>query len=215
MMITDANEEEEYYSLIKRAFDALAPVYDLIAIPLAGLREKVVSFTGAADGARILDVATGTGEQAFAFARHGYEVIGIDLSEAMLNKAHRKNKYGNVKLEVADATTLRFPSNSFDVVCASFALHDMPLSIREKVLKEMVRVTKPKGTIVIVDYGLPRNPVVRALIYHLITLYEGEYYKQFIASDLEALLGKTGIEIEAKLSALLGAGRIVKGSRMV
>lgn len=215
MMITDATEEEEYYSLIRRAFDALAPMYDFIVIPLAGLREKVVSFAGAADGARILDVATGTGEQAFAFARQGYEVIGIDLSEAMLNIAHQKNKYGNVKFEVADATTLRFPSNSFDVVCVSFALHDMPLFIREKVLKEMVRVTKPKGTIVIVDYDLPRNPIGRALIYHLITLYEGEYYKQFIASDLEALLGKTGIEINAKLSVLLGAGRIVKGSRMV
>lgn len=213
-MTTNATEEE-YYSLIRRAFDALAPVYDFIALPLAGLREKVVSFTGAADGARILDVATGTGEQAFAFARRGYEVIGIDLSEAMLNKAHRKNKYGNVKFEVADATTLRFPSNSFDVVCVSFALHDMPLFIREKVLKEIVRVTKPKGAIVIVDYDLPHNPIGRALIYHLITLYEGRYYKQFIASDLEALLGKTGIEIEAKLSALLGAGRIVKGSRMV
>jgi len=214
-MITKATEEEEYYSLIRRAFDALAPMYDYLVIPLAGLREKVVSFTGAADGARILDVATGTGKQAFAFARQGYEVIGIDLSEAMLNIAHQKNKYSNVRFEVADATTLRFPSNSFDIVCVSFALHDMPLFIREKVLKEMVRVTKPKGTIVIVDYDLPRNPIGRALIYHFITLYEGEYYKQFLASDLEALLAKTGIEINAKLSVLLGAGRIVKGIRMV
>lgn len=185
-----------------------------MVIPLAGLREKVVHITGAADGARILDVAAGTGEQAFAFARHGYEVIGIDLSEAMLNKAHQKNRYGNVKLEIADATTLRFPDNSFDVASVSFALHDMPLFIREKALKEMVRVTKPKGSIVIVDYDLPRNPIGRALIYQLITLYEGEYYKQFIASDLEALLRKTGVGIQTKLSVLLGAGRIVKGSRM-
>lgn len=211
-MITNATEEE-YYSLIRRAFDTLAPLYDFIVIPLARLREKVVSFTGAADGARILDVATGTGEQAFAFARQGYEVNGVDLSEAMLNIARQKNRYGNVKLEVADATSLRFPSNSFDVVCVSFALHDMPLSIREKVLKEMVRVTKPKGTVVVVDYDLPRNPIGRALIYYLITLYEGKYYRQFIASDFEALLGKTGIEIKAKLSVLLGAGRIVKGSK--
>jgi len=214
-MITNTTEEKEYYSLIRRAFGALAPFYDFIVIPLAGLREKVVSFTGAPDGARILDVATGTGEQAFAFARQDHEVIGIDLSEAMLNIAHQKNKYSNVKFEIADATTLRFPSNSFDVVCVSFALHDMPLFIREKVLKEMVRVTKPKGTIVIVDYDLPRNPMAGALIYRLVTLYEGKYYEQFMAFDLEALLVENGVHIEATQSVLLGAGRIVKGSRMV
>jgi ubiquinone/menaquinone biosynthesis C-methylase UbiE len=52
----------------------------------------------------------------------------------------------------------------------AFALHDMPLNIREKALKEMVRVTKPKGVICIVDYGLPHNKMSRALIYHFITL---------------------------------------------
>jgi hypothetical protein len=71
----------------------------------------------------------------------------------------------------------------------------MPLTIREKVLKEIVRVTRPDGTIVIVDYALPENQVGRFLIYHLIRLYEGKYYAQFMESDLEALLRKTGVEI--------------------
>lgn len=89
----------------------------------------------------------------------------------------------------------------------------MPLVIREKVLQEMVRVTQPNGVIVIVDYDLPHKWIGSALIYHLITLYEGEYYQQFMASDLEALMGKSGIEITEKLSVLLGAGRILKGEK--
>jgi len=206
------DEEKEYYSLIKKVFDLLAPFYDIITLPFSKVRDKVVNFIDARNGSKILDVATGTGKQAFAFAKKGYEVIGIDLSEAMLKVAHKKNKYGNVKFETADATDLRFEDNSFDVSCMSFALHDMPLAIREKGLKEMVRVTKTKGMIVVVDYALPeKNKIRRFLIYHFIKLYEGKYYSSFIRSDLKTLLRRTGIEIKEELPVLLGAGKILKG----
>lgn len=189
----------------------LAPFYDPIVKPLSSVRESVVSLTNAPKGSKILDVATGTGQQAFAFAKEGYEVIGIDLSEAMLSVAKKKNKYRNAKFEAADATNLPFKDNSFDVSSVSFALHGMPLSIREKVLKEMVRVTKQKGTIVVVDYDLPKNKLGRFLIYHFIALYEPEYYKSFIKSDLEALLNKNRIEVTEKRTVLYGAGRILRG----
>jgi len=183
------DEEREYYLLVRKAFAALAPFYDTVAAPFSGVRDRAVNFTNAQKGYRILDVATGTGKQAFAFAKNGYEVVGIDLSEAMLNVAKKKNKFRNAKFEVADATNLSFEDNSFDISTISFALHDMPLSIREKVLKEMVRVTRPEGIIVIVDYDLPKNRIGKFLIYHFIALFE-EYYKNFIKSDFEALLNK-------------------------
>lgn len=208
------NEEVEYYSIVKKVFDILAPFYDIVTVPISRVREEVVNFTKARNGSRILDVGTGTGQQAFAFAKKGYYVIGIDLSEAMLKVANKKNKYENVKFEVADATNLPFENNSFDVSCASFVLHDMPLTIREKALKEMVRVTKPKGMIVIVDYALPKNKIGRFLIYHFVRLYEGKYYLEFIKSDFEALLRKTGIEIKEELPVLLGAGKILKGIKI-
>jgi len=209
------DEEKEYYSLIKKVFDLLAPFYDIVTLPFSKVRDMVVNFTDARNGSKILDVATGTGKQAFAFAKKGYDVIGIDLSEAMLKVAHKKNKYGNVKFEVADATNLPFEDNSFDVSCVSFGLHDMPLTIREKALKEMVRITKTKGMIVIIDYALPKkNKARRFLIYHFINLYEGKYYSAFIKSDLETLLRKTGIEIKEELPVLLGAGKILKGIKI-
>ena len=204
-------EEKEYYALTKKAFDFLAPFYNIMTLPLIRVRNQVVDFANAGKGSTVLDVATGTGQQAFAFAKRGHDVIGVDLTESMLEIARKNNKDGFVKFETADATHLRFETNSFDVACVSFALHDMPPNIREKVLQEMVRVTKPNGIIVIVDYDLPSNKISRALIYHFITLYEGEYYKKFIVSDLDSLLGKTGINVTERVSLLLGTGRILKG----
>ena len=153
--------DEEYYSYIKKWFGRWASIYDFVSIFLSGIRDKVADFTNARKGSRILDVATGTGKQAFAFAKNGYDVIGIDLSDDMLKIAKKKKKYENVKFEAADATNLPFEDRHFDVSCVSFALHDMPLAIREKSLKEMVRVTKPKGIIMIVDYALPKNKIGR------------------------------------------------------
>ena len=206
--------DEEYYSYIKKWFGRWASIYDIVDIFISGVRDKVVDFTDARDDSRILDVATGTGKQAFAFAKNGYDVIGIDLSEDMLKIAIKKNKYENVKFEVADATNIPFDDKYFNVSCVSFALHDMPLSIREKVLEEMVRVTKPKGIIVIVDYALPKNKVGRFLIYHFVKFYESKYYPRFIMTDLEALLRKARIKVEKQLPVLFGAGRIIKGIRM-
>jgi len=208
------DEEKEYYSLIRKVFDILAPFYDIVTMPFSRIRDEVVNFTNPRNGSKIIDVATGTGKQAFAFAKQGYDVIGIDLSEAMLKVANKKNKYGNAKFEVADATDLPFEDSSFDISCISFGLHDMPSTIRERVLKEMVRVTKTKSMIVIVDYALPKSKIRRFLIYHFIELYEGKYYSNFIKSDLEALLTKTGIEIKEELPALLGAGKILKGIKI-
>ena len=183
----------------------------IAVFPISRLRHKVVAFAGAKGGSKILDVATGTGRQAFAFAKRGYDVTGIDLSEGMLKVASKKNKYGNLKFEVADAADLPFEDESFDVSCVSFALHDMPPTIREKVLKQMVRVTKRGGMIIVIDYALPKNRIGKFLVYHLVKLYEGKYYVEFIKSDLEGLLKKSGIQIKAARRVLFSAGRILKG----
>jgi len=207
------NEEKEYYALTKKAFDFLAPFYNIMTLPPAQVRNQVVDIATVGKCSKVLDVATGTGQQAFAFAKSGHDVTGVDLTESMLAIARRHNKNGSVKFEIGDATQLRFEENTFNISSVSFALHDMPVNIRKKVLREMVRVTKPDGVIIIVDYDLPHNKISRVLIYRLITLYESEYYKQFIDSDLDSLLHKTGIRVIERVSVLLGAVRILKGMR--
>jgi len=202
---------EEYYSYIRKLFGRLALVYDIVGILIPRVRDKVVDLANAERGSRILDVATGTGKQAFAFAKRGYDVVGVDLSEDMLRVANKRNKYENVKFEVADATNMPFKTNFFDVSCVSFALHDMPLTIREKVLKEIVRVTKPEGITVIVDYALPENKIRKHLVYYFVRLYESKYYPEFVKFELEAMLNKLGIELIEEMPVLGGAGKILKG----
>ena len=174
----------------------------------------MVTLTNASENARILDIATGTGKQALAFARRGYQVTGIDLSEAMLRVARKNNLHQRVQFEVGDATHLKFGDASFDVVCVSFALHDMPFSIRKKVIQEMARVVTPDGKIVIVDYALPKNRLGSFIFYHLVSLYEGEYYPGFIHADLKALLADAAIQTVTERPIVLGAGRIVLGKRV-
>lgn len=210
-MESATQEERDYNDLVIRAFRSMAPVYDWMTIPIRRLREQAVDFAAAPAGASVLDVATGTGDQALAFARRGHRVTAFDLTDAMLARATRKRDADKVDFELGDATRMRFPSQSFDVVTVSFALHDMLPSIRERVLREMRRVLKPGGTILIVDYGLPRNTVGRALVYRLICLYEGDTYREFVHSDLHALLSRVGISVMEERAGVLGAARLWKG----
>ncbi|MHB8104971.1 MAG: class I SAM-dependent methyltransferase [Dehalococcoidales bacterium] len=202
---------EDYYPYIKNFFKKWARIYDVVIFLLAGVRTKTVAMTGASKAATILDVATGTGKQAFAYAKNGNAITGIDLSEDMLKIARKNNKYENLKLEIGDAAALVFKDNQFDVTSVSFALHDMPPEIREKVLGEMVRVTRPGGAIMVVDYALPKNGLIKFLAYNFIRSFESKYYTEFIKNDFPALLAKTGVRIQAERGVLFGAGRIIKG----
>jgi ubiquinone/menaquinone biosynthesis C-methylase UbiE len=207
-------EERAYYSLNRKVFGSLASWYDPVVRPIRRLRREVASMLDIGPGSRVLDVATGTGEQAFAFAEKGFEVVGIDLSDAMLNVARRKNRTSNVTFRAADATELPFEDRTFDASCISFALHEMPRSIREKVVREMARVTKAGGAIVVVDYALPQNVLASAIVYRLVGLYERDTYAEFVRSDLDALLEGAGVEVHEHRKALLGATRIVAGRRI-
>lgn len=206
-------EERAYYSLSRRVYAALAHVYDAVVFPFRKLRHEVAARVGLKSGARLLDVATGTGQQAFAFATKAHQVVGIDLSEAMLAVARRKNRFSNVSFQQADATALPFDDATFDAVCISFALHEMPRSVRERVVREMARVTRPSGSITVVDYALPRNPVASSITYHLIKLYERDHYASFVKSDVAALLRRADIEPSEPHSALFGAAQIMTGRK--
>ena len=101
----------------------------------------------------------------------------------MLRVARRKNRFSNVTFLRADAAALPFGDQSFDAACVSFALHEMPASIRDRVVREMARVTKAGGVAVVVDYGLPRNRVASWLAYHIVKLYERDHYATFVRSE--------------------------------
>lgn len=208
------NTEEKYYIHVRRFFRIWARSFDATDIIVSGVRRKTTEITDVLPGYRILDVATGTGKQAFAYAGMGYDVTGIDLSENMLRVASRKNRYPDAKFVLADAISLPFPDAAFDIVCISYGLHEMPLSIREKTVKELARVTRPSGQVIIVDYALPDSTFGKYFFYCLAKIYESPYYPDFIHSDLSGLLFKAGVRIEKEYPVLFGATRIRKGKKI-
>lgn len=207
------NDERDYYALNARVWPLVAPFYDLVVAPFKRIRPEVVTLAGVGPISRVLDVATGTGAQAHAFAQRAGKVVGVDLCDAMLRIARRRRRAENLTYRQADATALPFPDSSFDVACISFAVHEMPRTIRDRALAEMVRVTVPDGTIVVVDYAPPRDGLERAIA-RVVKLYEGERYADFIRSDLRELLRKAGVEVREERRFLHGAVRAVIGVRV-
>ncbi len=158
---------------------------------------------------KILDVATGTGALAYELAKLGHSVIGIDIAMEMLSQA-RKKCSDNLDLyfQQADATHLPFNNNEFDATSISFGLHDMPYETEINVLKEMKRVTKTDGKILIVDYNEPKNHWAAKLAYPLIKTSESVNWTPFITRGLENLLNKAGLKV-AKWKTILGVIQIV------
>jgi len=112
----------------------------------------------------VLDIATGTGDVAFELVKRGdIRVVGVDISEAMLEHARAKakrKKFGNaVEFQRADALNLPFPSETFDIVTMSFGLRNMP--DYQKAVQEAARVLKQEGRILVLEFAVPKNPFVR------------------------------------------------------
>lgn len=203
--------DRTFFLFINKLWKKLPIVHVIVNILSSRIRNEAVYFIDAKNNSKILDVATGTGKQAFAFAKRGYDVIGIDLSEDVLKVTNEGNKYENVTFWIADAANMPFKNNLFDVSCISFALHDLSLSIGKKLVDEMVRVTKLQGNIIVLDYAFPKNNVIRYLIYRFLKYKEGENYVAFVKSDLGALFTEAGIKVEKEHSELFGAVRFLKG----
>jgi ubiquinone/menaquinone biosynthesis C-methylase UbiE len=202
-------EKEAFVRYNTKLFRKVAPYYDWLEILISSIRRDFVQFVAPPLNAHILDVATGTGRQAFAFAAKGFETYGVDLSPHMLAIARRNNRFPNARFEIADGTALPFDDSSFDIVTMSFALHCMPLQIRSETIEELRRVTKRQGNIAFVDYNLPPDGWRRNTLLTLVRLYETPLWEEFIRSDFEKLLAQKGLVIERQHHFFLGAMRMV------
>lgn len=179
--------------MVDEEFSRLAPIYDLFAMMVRGMRRRAAAMAEVPAGGRILDVCTGTGEQALAFARLGYEVDALDLSQDMLAVASRKDRQGRVRWHQGDATRLPFDDDTFALTTVSLALHDMPREVRLAVLAEMRRVTRPDGRILVVDYGFPRRGLLGRFHRWFFGLFELDYFHDFLREDVEDLVRAAGL----------------------
>ena len=146
---------------VARVYEKLANVYDLTFGPtLHPGRLQARDRMGVKPGDRILEVGVGTGINISLYPRN-CQVTGIDLSTPMLEKAHERvsrDGLSNVRLFEMDAAKLTFPDSSFDIVYAPYLVSVVPDPVQ--VAREMRRVCRPGGKIIILNHFRSANPIL-------------------------------------------------------
>ncbi|MGO9056186.1 MAG: class I SAM-dependent methyltransferase [Candidatus Binataceae bacterium] len=146
--------------------------------------------------ARALDVATGAGHTALALAPHVAEVVAYDITPQMLAETARnaaKRGLTNVVLERGAAEHLPFPAASFEIVTVRHAPHhfaDAALAVRE-----MARVAKPGGRVVIVDGRSPEDPALDREFNYIEKLRDPSHVRNYRPSEWRAMVTAAGLRI--------------------
>jgi ubiquinone/menaquinone biosynthesis C-methylase UbiE len=141
--------------------------YDLLVWLLTrgrsrAFRNKLVALAHLAPGESVLDVGCGTGSLAIAAKRQvgaAGEVIGIDASPAMIARATTKAARAGaaVRFDTAIVEALPFPDARFDVVLSTLMFHHLPRPVRQQCAREIRRLLKPGGRLLLVDFGQPQD----------------------------------------------------------
>lgn len=142
-------------------FDDVAPRYDLTNAVLSfgqdrSWRRATTAAVGAGPGDLVLDLAAGTGTSSVALAKAGATVVACDFSLGML---HARNVHPSVRYVAGDGLALPFADASFDAVTISFGLRN--LHDTDAGLRELARVTKPGGRLVVCEFSRPVWPPFR------------------------------------------------------
>lgn len=161
--------------------DILTPFYDL-ACSVIGydrpLKQKVLAASGFKYGENLLDVGCGTATLLIlAKSQHPTSrVVGIDPDKKILRIARKKtsNGYGlDIELIKAGAEQLPFEDGSFDVVVSSLVFHHLPTDIKKQALREIYRVLKPNGRLLLADFG-PAMTMLPKILFALARLFKIE-----------------------------------------
>ena len=144
---------------VRVMFDRIAGVYDRMnSVMTAGMhhrwRERAADLARVGPGARALDVATGTGDLAVELAGRGASVTGLDFSEGMLELARRKAP--ELEWVQGNALDLAYADAEFDAVTVGFGARNF--SDLDQGIREMARVAKPGGRVVILEITTPERP---------------------------------------------------------
>lgn len=147
---------------VRTMFAEIAGKYDLLNDVLSlgihkSWRKKAVELSNADSSSNVLDCACGTGDFSFEFAKRTNNITGTDFCEEMLVIAREKSrKFGRfISFSQADAMNLPFKDKTFDVVSIGFGIRNVDNV--GQAISEMARVLKPKGRVVILEFGQPKG----------------------------------------------------------
>lgn len=172
MVVPDKSNPDSKKVQVENMFDSIAPKYDVLNHTLSLnidkiWRRKVARIVSKTNPNTVLDVATGTCDLAIVTARkaHPQSVCGIDLSEEMLNVGRQKVQKANlsdiITVQKGDAENLPFADNTFDAITVAFGVRNF--ENLEAGLREMLRVLKPGGSCVVLEFTMPAAFPVKQL----------------------------------------------------
>ncbi len=164
----------------------------------AGILERIRAAVAPTQTMRILDLGCGPGILAAALAPHAGEVVACDLTHEMLERARQRCKAAglqNIRFDLGRAEDLPFADGSFDVVVTRATLHHF--SDPQLVVGEMVRVTRPRGKIVVTDVVCSENADEAELHNALEILRDPSHVRMLPPSEILRLIGMAGLRVAA------------------
>lgn len=185
---------------LQRYGNLSSAIYRWLIDPLlAPLRPRVVRLCLKHNLGTVLDIGCATGAQCRALDAAGIRANGLDLSEAMVAAARAKSP-SSITYQEGSAFKLPFPQDFFPAVLLSLALHEHSEKERTRMLREAIRVLKPDGSLVLVEYSKPRRSCIHIpwliirMIENLAGIEHSTGFRQFVAADgLPGLLRRHGL----------------------
>jgi ubiquinone/menaquinone biosynthesis methyltransferase len=163
---------------VRSLFATIADRYDFITVALSygqdrRWKRRLIELASPRPGSSALDLATGTGDIAFALASRGARTVGLDVTQRMIELARAKAVPGAAapSFLVGDMLALPFPEQSFEIVTAGYGLRNVPHLTAA--IDEIRRVLKPGGQMLSLDFNRPASAVVRAAYLQYLTLVGG------------------------------------------
>jgi SAM-dependent methyltransferase len=182
---------------VQEQFGPVAAAYVTSAVHAGGADLEAMVAAGNLQGTeRVLDVATGAGHTAIAFARQAAEVTAFDLTAAMLATAQKlaaEQGVTNITFVAGDAEHLPFDDNSFDLVTCRYAAHHFPHPAQAA--REWARVLKPGGRLLLVDIVSPDDPTSDTFLNTAEILRDPSHVRDHTVGQWFTMLGDAGLAV--------------------
>ncbi len=194
------NQSNKVHDRVQAQFGAAAPAYTTsVGHGDQTMLQHVVDLARPERSDHVLDVATGAGHTALALAPHVAEVIAYDITQQMLDETARNaaaRGLDNVRTRQGIAEALPFADASFEIVTVRHAPHhfaDVQAAIRE-----MARVVKPRGRVLVVDSHVPEEDALADALNHIEKLRDPSHVRSYRPSEWRVMMRAAGLRIVAE-----------------
>jgi ubiquinone/menaquinone biosynthesis C-methylase UbiE len=168
---------------------------------------ELVRASGGADKVKLLDVGCGTGRtlHQLAIAHPTMRLHGCDMSPAYIKLARKRLEHvAELTLAVENGEALPWADDTFDVVTSTYMFHELPRNARENVVREMLRVVRPGGLVVLEDSAqVSESPELAEVLRGFPAEFHEPFYADYLEDDLGTLLDKTGFDVMATQAHLV------------